>query len=305
MEKDKKGTNMSLVKSQLQKLKIDEDDEGKKQEKKQKRRSSSRKLSVFSKTFLTVILVHASIMVILGLVVQQPAVLMLAGIEAAVAGLTVFGLRWPPIIGSLLGLAMLYVFMAATGFPTHHLTHPKDAFGYGVLPAFSFFMYMVMTGLFWCAAMLIVTGVTTVIHNYLLSRWQTFPWFKAALTGVICIWVGAVVVGALVQPDKPINTLGPNTVALEVGSFSQTSISLAKGQSLTIVDSGSYHHNLSMGQWLNGQPVLQNQPGAPTLRNKDVNTSGASVVVGPFTIAGTFYLMCSLHHNMQLKITVT
>jgi plastocyanin len=294
--------NMNLVKSPSQELKIDEITE---KEKTQKRRSSSRKLSVFSKTFITVLLVHAAIMVILGLAVQQPAVLILAGIEAAVAGLTVFGLRWPPIIGSLLGLAMLYIFTAATGFPIHHLTHPKDAFGYGVLPAFSFLMYMVMTGLFWCAAMLIVMGLATVIHSYFFSRWQSFPWFRTVLTGLICIWVGAVVVGALVQPDKPIGTLAPGTVSLNVGSFSQTSISLAKGQSLTIIDSGAYHHNLSMGQWISGQPVLQNQPGAPTLRNKDVNGSGATVVLGPFTTAGTFYLMCSLHHNMQLKIIVT
>lgn len=295
---------MNSVKSQFQELKRDED-EDKQGEKKQKRRSSSQKLSVFSKTFITVLLIQATVLVILGLAVQQPVVLLLAGIESAVAGLTLFGLRWPPLIGSLLGLAMLYVFMTAMGFPIHHLSHPKDAFGYGVIPVFSFFVYMVMTALFWSATMLILTGVVTVIHNYFFSRWQTFPWFKAALTGVICIWVGAVIVGALVQPDKPITALGPTAVALEVGSFSQSSISLTKGQSLTIVDSGTYHHNLSMGQWVNGTPLIQNQPGAPTLVNKDINASGATVVIGPFTTAGTFYLMCSLHHNMQLKIIVT
>lgn len=270
-----------------------------------KRRPSSRNLSVFSKTFITILLVQAAIMLLLGLAVHQPAVLILAAIEAVVAGLTLFGLRWPPILGTLLGLAMLYVFTAATGFPIHHLTHPKDAFGYGVLPLVSFVMYMVMTGLFWCAAMLIVTGITTVVHNYFFFRWQSFPWFRTALTGVICIWVGAVMVGALVQPDKPISTLVPNTVSLEVGSFSQTSISLAKGQNLTIVDSGAYHHNLSMGQWIDGQPVLQDQSGAPTLVNKDMNASGATIVIGPFNTAGTFYMLCSLHHNMQLKIIVT
>jgi len=269
-----------------------------------KRRSSTRSLSVFSKTFIAVILIHATIMASLGIFVQQPEVLILAGIEAFVAALTLFGLRWPPILGSLLGFAMLLVFMTATAFPIHHLTHPKDAFGYGVIPAISFVMYMVMTGLFWCAAMLIITGVTTVIHNYFLSKWQSFPWFKAALTGAICIWCGAVIVGALVQPDRPLTALSPTTVALEVGSFSQSSITLNKGDKLTIVDSGAYHHNLSMGRWINGQPVLQNQAGAPTLRNKDVNAAGATVALGPFTTAGTFYLLCSLHHNMMLKITV-
>ncbi|HLZ81047.1 MAG TPA: hypothetical protein VKP04_05390 [Ktedonobacteraceae bacterium] len=271
-----------------------------------KKSSASRKLSVFSKTFIVILLIHAAIMAILGLAVQQPVVLILAGVEALVATLTILGLRWPPLIGSLIGLAMLGIFLTATGFPIHHLSHPKDAFGYGVIPAFSFFMYMVMTGLFWCAAMLIVTGITTVIHNYFFAQRRYFPWFKTVLTGLICIWLGAVVVGALVQPDRPLPTsLGPTTVALEVGSFSQSSISLTKGESLTIVDNGAYHHNLSMGQWINGQPVIQSQAGGPALVNKDISTSGATLVLGPFTTAGTFYLMCSLHHNMQLKIIVT
>ena len=270
-----------------------------------KRRSTpSRRLSVFSKTFITVLLIHAFVMVCLGVFVQQPEVLILAGIESLVAALVLFGLRWPPIIGSLLGLAMLFVFTTATAFPIHHLTHPKDAFGLGVIPVLSFVMYMVMTGLFWCAAMLLVTGVATVVHNYFLSDRQVFPWFKAALTGAICIWCGAVMVGALVQPDPPLVALGPTSVALGVGSFSQSSMTLTKGERLTVIDSGAYHHNLSMGRWINGQPVLENQPGAPTLRNKDVDAAGATVIVGPFNTAGTFYLICSLHHNMMLKIII-
>lgn len=270
-----------------------------------KRGSSAWPLSVFSQTFLGVLLAHAGILTALGLFVQQPVVLILAGLEAFVASLTLFGLRWIPLLGSSVGLLMLLVFTTATALPIHHLTHPKDAFGYGVLPAFSFLMYVVMTGLFWCAAMLIVTGVTTVIHTYFFARWHNFPWFKTVLTGAICLWCGAVMVGVLTQPDRPINTLSPGTVALEVGSFSPSSISLTKGEHLTIVDSGAYHHNLSMGRWINGQPVLQNQPGAPSLTNKDVTAAGQTVILGPFTTAGTFYLLCSLHHNMMLKITVT
>jgi hypothetical protein len=134
-----------------------------------KRGSSPWPLSVFSKTFLGVLLAHAGILTALGLFVQQPVVLILAGLEAFVASLTLFGLRWIPLLGSIVGLLMLLVFTTATALPIHHLTHPKDAFGYGVLPAFSFLMYVVMTGLFWCAAMLIVTGGHHG-HPYLLFR---------------------------------------------------------------------------------------------------------------------------------------
>ena len=96
-----------------------------------KRRSTPRPLSVFSKTFLVVLLTHAGILTALGLLVQQPVVLILAGIEASVASLTLFGLRWVPILGSILGFLMLLVFLTATPLPIHHLSHPKDAFGYG------------------------------------------------------------------------------------------------------------------------------------------------------------------------------
>jgi plastocyanin len=270
-----------------------------------KRRFFPRPLSPFSKAFITVLLIHATLFAGLGLGVHVPAALVISGIELVIAALVLFGVRWVPILGGVFGAMMLYVFIATTGFPVHHLTHPKDAFGYGVFPALSFLMYIVITGLFWCSAMLIITGVAAVTHNYFFSRWRTIPWFKAALTGVFCIWFGAILVGALVQPDQPITALGPTTVVLNVGSFSQSSMSLTKGQSLTLVDSGAYHHNLSMGQWVSGAPLVQNQPGAPTLVNKDVNAAGATVILGPFTTAGTFYLICTLHHNMQLKIIVT
>ena len=269
-----------------------------------RKRSSPQPLSTFSKTFLAILFVHMGVLVCLGVFVQQPVVLILAGIESFIGALTLFGLRWTALLGSLIGVAMLLIFTSATGFPIHHLTHPKDAFGYGVLPQISFLLYIVMTGLFWSAAMLIVTGVTSVIHNYFLRTHQVFPWYKTVLTGAICLWIGAILVGALTQPERPLTALAPGTVALEVGSFSESSITLAKGDKLTLIDTGAYHHNLSMGRWVDGQPLIENQPGAPSLKNQDVDASGATVVVGPFNTAGTFYLICSLHHNMMLKIIV-
>jgi len=270
-----------------------------------KRRFFPQSVSPFSKASLGALLVHASLFAGLGLGVHVPQALIIAGVELLIAALIAFGVRWAPILGSFIGTMALYVFTATTGFPIHHLTHPKDAFGYNVFPTLSFLMYIVISGLFWSSAMLAVTGIVAVTHTYFFSRWQNFPWFRTVLTGAICIWLGAITVGALVQPDKPITALGPTTVALEVGSFSQSSITLTKGQSLTIVDSGAYHHNLSMGQWVSGAPLAENQPGAPALVNKDINAAGATVVLGPFTTAGTFYLICTLHHNMQLKIIVT
>ena len=272
-----------------------------------KKRSSFRSLSAFSKTFIAVLIAHAAALGILALAVQQPIVLILAGLEALIAGFTLLGIRWVPLLGSIIGAVMLYVFTSATSFPIHHLSHPKDAFGYGVLPAFSFFVFIVMTGLFWSAAMLMITGIASVIHSYFLREVRTIPWFKVALTGAICLWIGSILLGALIQPDQPITVPGSGAtpiVHLQVGNFSQSSITLTKGEKLTLIDDGAYHHNISTGQWINGQPVINSQPGGPTVTNKDIDAANATLVIGPFTVAGTFYIMCSLHHNMMLKIIV-
>ncbi|HZO74078.1 MAG TPA: plastocyanin/azurin family copper-binding protein [Ktedonobacteraceae bacterium] len=262
-------------------------------------------LSVYSKTFVVVLLIHIGLMIGLAIAVDQPVVLILAGFESLIVALTLFGLRWVMLLGSFLGGFMLFVFTTATSFPVHHLSHPKDAFGYNVLPAVSFLMFTVMITLFWCAAALLVTGVTAVIHNYFSRNRQTPSWFKTVMVGAICIWLGAFVLGALTQPEPSVAAnSAPGTVHLQVGSFSQSSINLSKGDKLTLIDDGTYHHNISMGRWVNGQPKLQDQPGAPKVRNREINAAGASLVIGPFTTAGTYYLICSLHHNMMLKIIV-
>ena len=91
---------------------------------------------------------------------------------------------------------------------------------------------------------------------------------------------------------------------LLIGSFSQPSITLSKGAKLTLIDDGAYHHNISDGTWANDQPVFTTQSGQPVVQNQDINAAGATLSIGPFNTAGTYHLLCSLHHGMTLTVIV-
>lgn len=267
---------------------------------------SHQPLSVFSKTSVVVLLIHTAFLIGLALFVKQPIVLIVAGVELLIAALITIGMRWTPILGCVLGGLFLLVFTNAAGYPIHHLTHPKDAFGFGVSPGLSFIIFTVMVTLFWSPTMMIVTGIAAIIQNYFQHERRTPRWFTSALTGAICILFGAILLGALQQPEPVIATTsnGPPTVQLLTGSFSQSSITIAKGSKLTLIDSGAYHHNISDGSWINGQPTFARQSGEPFVKNRDINAVGATIVTGPFTIAGTYHLFCSIHSGMMLTIIV-
>jgi plastocyanin len=301
----RKGTRMSTEVKESELIDVLNQEEVNKRHAPKKRRPPRQPLSAFSKTAVVILLVMTSFMIFLGLGVRQPLVLIIAGIELLIVTLIVSGIRWAPVLSSILGGLTLLVFTSATGYPIHHLTHPKDAFGYGVQTTFSFVIFILMLVVFWSAVMLILTGISAVIHNYVQrERRQTPRWFYTALAAALGVFFGAFILGALAQPTPGVASANSNTVHLYPGNFSQTSTSIAKGSKLTLIDDGTYHHNISTGRWINGQPAIASQPGEPTVLNKDISTANATLVIGPFNTAGTYYLMCSVHHNMMLTVTV-
>lgn len=251
-----------------------------------------------------VLLLIAFALTILGLGIHQPAVLIFAGVLLLLAALMALGWRWTPLLGSVLGGIGIYVLTAKTGYPLHHLTHPKDAFGFGQLPALSLAIFSVILILFWSLAMLLSSGVAAVVQNYFQRPRRTPGWYKMALTGAICLLCGAFLLGIIQQPEVSASVAPPGTVYLNANGFSQNSITLSKGEKLTLIESGSYHHKISDGSWVNGQPIFSQQTGQPYLRNWDVSTAGASKVIGPFSTAGTYHLYCSIHTGMMLTIIV-
>ena len=95
------------------------------------------------------------------------------------------------------------------------------------------------------------------------------------------------------------------SVHLGLTNFVQTSVTFAKGGSLTIVDDSATVHNINNGSWMNGVAHPLQETGAPTVSNLMFSTAGQSRVIGPFNTAGTFHLYCSIHTGMNLTITVT
>ena len=86
-------------------------------------------------------------------------------------------------------------------------------------------------------------------------------------------------------------------------TFAQSSITLSKGQSLTLVNDASDAHTIANGSWVNGSAEPGQEPGAPVVNNLQFN-GNASHTIGPFNTAGTYHLYCTVHSGMNLTVTV-
>lgn len=95
---------------------------------------------------------------------------------------------------------------------------------------------------------------------------------------------------------------GEPTVHMGPANFVQSSVDVPKGSKLMLIDDGAYLHILSNGSWVNGSQRPAKEPGAPTINNLQIN--GNSVAIGPFATAGTYHILCIIHVNMNLMITV-
>jgi plastocyanin len=84
--------------------------------------------------------------------------------------------------------------------------------------------------------------------------------------------------------------------------FVQSSITIKKGESVTLVADTFIPHTIANGTWENGTPQPAKEPGAPVI-DKSVggNSSGT---IGPFTSAGSFKLYCTIHSGMKLTVVV-
>lgn len=96
---------------------------------------------------------------------------------------------------------------------------------------------------------------------------------------------------------------GTPTVYMCGTNFEQTSITISKGQSLTLVNNSSATHIIANGSWVNGSAQTGKEAGAPTVNNLQIG-GNASQTIGPFTTAGTFHLYCSVHPGMNLTVIV-
>jgi plastocyanin len=229
--------------------------------------------------------------------------LIIAGALLLSAILVMLGLRWAPMLGSVISAFVLYIFLIQTAYPVYHLAHPKDSLS---SPVASFVMFIAIALVIWCALLALGIGISATLQNYRSNTRQKPRWLTATLAGMVGLLIGAILIAALAQPATAsatsTTTNGVPTVHMGMSSFDQTSITIAKGSKLLLVDDNSIPHVLANGSWVNGQPQTENQAGQPLLNNVTVN--GNSITIGPFTIAGTYHIYCRIHAGMMLTVIV-
>lgn len=96
---------------------------------------------------------------------------------------------------------------------------------------------------------------------------------------------------------------GPNQVHMNDSNFDRSSITIKKGEHITLVNDTAQVHIIENGTWdSNGNARSKTEPGAPKV---DLQINGfANKDVGPFNTAGTFQLYCTIHPGMKLTVLV-
>jgi plastocyanin len=94
-----------------------------------------------------------------------------------------------------------------------------------------------------------------------------------------------------------------NTVHMNNMDFLQSSITIHRGESITLVADTFAPHRIANGTWQNGEAKPAKEPGAPELNGVMIDGNSSSTL-GPFTTAGTFQLYCSIHPGMNLMVIV-
>jgi plastocyanin len=85
-------------------------------------------------------------------------------------------------------------------------------------------------------------------------------------------------------------------------TFTQSSVTIKKGDMLKLVDDAAAQHIIKNGTWKGSTPEPKTESGAPTV---DVTLNGNdSSTIGPFNTSGTFQLYCTIHPGMNLTVIV-
>jgi plastocyanin len=98
-------------------------------------------------------------------------------------------------------------------------------------------------------------------------------------------------------------TASGNVVHMEGDSFQQPSVTIQKGQSITLVNDSGAPHFIANGTWKNGSADTEKETGAPTADNMQIS-GNATQSIGPFNTAGTFQFYCTIHPGMNLTVVV-
>ena len=207
-------------------------------------------------------------------------------------------IRWAPLVSALLGGYNLYLIFTET-YVIESLLNPKTD------PQGGFGHFVGVVIIIACALVAFGASISAAVQNFRQGSRQAPRWLPTALGVVVGMVIGALLIGAIAQPPAAAGTTYTNcvpTVHMGAGSFLQSSVTIAKGSKLLLVDDVSSLHILANGSWQNGVVKAERELGAPSVNN--VQVKGNSVEIGPFNIAGTYHIYCEVHQGMNLTIIV-
>jgi plastocyanin len=85
-------------------------------------------------------------------------------------------------------------------------------------------------------------------------------------------------------------------------TFVQSTMTISKGSSLTLVDVVAVPHFIANGTWDNSIAKPVKETNAPAVNVQ--LTGNDQQVIGPFAAAGTYHLYCTVHPGMNLTVIV-
>lgn len=143
--------------------------------------------------------------------------------------------------------------------------------------------------------------------------------FRIAGSVLVILALGSILLAACARPGSPEANSGGSTptstsgggsggcasgtVHMSGNNFVQNCVNIAKGAKVTLVDDVQVLHIITNGTWdSSGNQVTTKEAGAPTISN--VSISGGQADIGPFTTAGTYHILCTVHPGMNLTVNV-
>jgi len=206
--------------------------------------------------------------------------------------------RWMQAIATGIGAYLVYLIVTEP-FVVESLTNPKGP--HGGIGAFIGEVLIAANVIIAFAASI---GIT--VQNYRGGGRHYPRWFTLVLCTTLGLVIGASFIGILARPVALASgvtyTNGVPTIHLSAGGFDVSSATIAKGSKLLLIDDTTSQHVLVNGSWQNNTPLLKREAGAPLIKN--LSLSGNSVTIGPFAVAGTYHILCLIHHGMNLTVTV-
>jgi plastocyanin len=130
-------------------------------------------------------------------------------------------------------------------------------------------------------------------------------WFVLLVAlGFILVFAAACGRGAAATgPNSSGGSGNVTQVHMGATNFLQPSVTIKKGTNLELVNDATDTHLISLGQWVNGSPKPETEPGAPQVHGLEFNGQ-VSHVIGLWNTPGTYHLYCTIHVNMNLTVVV-